>query len=289
MKAVIVSVVLAVAIALASAGETIENPILGYHIKTGIPNANRIKAAEESGVQQRIIGGHITDISEIPYQAGLVIQILVIFTSICGGSVISNNLILTAAHCYDDGTLTAQSITVVLGSNTLFSGGNRITNTDIVMHPDWTPSTVENDIAVIRIPAVTFSDVIQPIGLPAAADADNLFINQFGIGSGWGLTSDGGSITQDQRLSSVFLRVKTNEQCRETFGDFVHDSNLCVCARNGRNVCSGDSGGPLALTAGGRTFVIGVTSYGAAAGCESGYPSAFARVTSYLSWINSFL
>lgn len=80
-------------------------------------------------------------------------------TSICGASLLSPNLALTAAHCNYDGSHTAQVFTVVAGSNALFDGGQRITTTAVTMHPDWIPVLAANDVAVLRLPIpVSFSD-----------------------------------------------------------------------------------------------------------------------------------
>ncbi|XP_053608807.1 brachyurin-like [Plodia interpunctella] len=258
-----------------------------YHSKVGIREAARIKKLEESASTsgQRIVGGAITDISVVPYQVGLVIQILWVFTSVCGGSLISSTQVVTAAHCYSDGSITAQGFTAVLGSNTLFTGGVRIASNDIAVHPQWNPSTAANDIAVLRISSVTFSNVIQPIALPSGDEVNNLFVDEVALASGFGLTSDGGNIGLTQRISSVDLSVITNAACAAVFGPFVHNTNVCTSGAGGTSTCSGDSGGPLAALSGGRRVLIGVTSYGAAAGCQLGFPAAFARVTSYVSWI----
>lgn len=57
-----------------------------------------------------------------------------------------------AAHCWDDGRSKAWRFTVVLGSETLFTGGTRILTSDVVTHPLWNPAFVHNDVAMIRLP-----------------------------------------------------------------------------------------------------------------------------------------
>lgn len=75
----------------------------------------------------------------------------------CGGSLISSNSIITAAHCYFDGKVTADEFTSILGSNLIFSGGLRILTNDVTVHPDYDVEMISNDIAIIKIPDVTFS------------------------------------------------------------------------------------------------------------------------------------
>ncbi|KAJ8720267.1 hypothetical protein PYW07_012310 [Mythimna separata] len=133
-------------------------------------------------------------------------------------------------------------------------GGNRIVTRDISVHPSWSPSTAANDIAVLRISSISFTS---------------------------------GSINTAQRLSSVTLPVITNAECAAVFGPWVHNSNVCTSGAGGRGTCSGDSGGPLVVTSNNRRILIGVTSFGAADGCAKGFPAAFARVTSYVSCLQS--
>lgn len=72
---------------------------------------------------------------------------------VCGGALVTRNRVLTAAHCWFDGRTQAIRFTVVLGSLTLFSGGTRIVTDSVVMHNNWQPTRVRNDIAVIRLPS----------------------------------------------------------------------------------------------------------------------------------------
>ncbi|CAH0625497.1 unnamed protein product [Chrysodeixis includens] len=292
MKVLITLACLALAIA-ASAEEIVEketSPVFNYHLRFGVDKASKIKAAEEQSAVsgQRIVGGSISDISETPYQAGLVIQIFVILTSVCGASIIGNDRVLTAAHCNYDGRLTANSFTVVLGSNFLFSGGRRIVTRDVVMHPEWDPNTTFNDVAIIRLgEVISYSNVVQPIALPSGDYRDNDFNGWDALASGYGQTRDGVGIGNNQQLSSVTLPVIDNLECAAVYGSFVRHTNVCTSGADGQGTCHGDSGGPLAVTSLDQKILIGVTSFGAQAGCAAGYPAAYTRVTWYIDWIRS--
>lgn len=96
---------------------------------------------------------------------------------------------------------------------------------------------------------------------------------------------DGGP--SSETLNKVNLTVITNSQCRQTYGLLlIRSSTLCATwtQQEGESTCQGDSGGPLVML-NGTTTLVGVTSFGSSAGCESGAPSAYARVSSFRSWI----
>lgn len=70
----------------------------------------------------------------------------------CGASLLSANRLVTAAHCWFDGRNQGWQVVVVLGTNQLFSGGTRITTTNVIMHPQYNANNINNDVAMIRLP-----------------------------------------------------------------------------------------------------------------------------------------
>ncbi|XP_050550440.1 transmembrane protease serine 9 [Spodoptera frugiperda] len=266
----------------------------GYHQAVGIPTAEKIRAEEEkllaaAGKDNRVVGGAIAPANAHPYFAGLLISLVgTSGQSVCGSSLLSANRLVTAAHCWTDGWNQAWQFLVILGSNLLFSGGVRIATTDVIMHPQYSTANLNNDIAMIRLPTnVLFTTGIQPIALPPSWSGT--FVGNWAVAAGFGRTSDqqAGASTI---VSHVNLQVISVQACQAVFGSvFVVPSTICTNGAGGVGICGGDSGGPLVYNQNGVPTLIGVSSFVARDGCQLGFPSAFARVTSFDSFIRQYL
>ncbi|CAD0197881.1 unnamed protein product [Chrysodeixis includens] len=267
---------------------------VGYHEAIGIPTAEKIRLAEQEALvaqEERIVGGALAPTNSHPYFAGLLISLVgIVGNSVCGSSLVSANLAVTAAHCWTDGRNQATQFLVILGSKFLWTGGTRIPTSNVIMHPQYQPANLNNDIAVIKLPYnVLFNSNIQPISLPAANELWESFVGNWAVAAGFGRTSDAqaGASTV---VSHVSLQVISVAQCQAVFGsNFVVSSTICTNGAGGVGICGGDSGGPLVLNRSGRPILIGVSSFVAGAGCQLGFPSAFARVTSFNNFINQYL
>ncbi|XP_022119349.2 collagenase-like [Pieris rapae] len=260
--------------------------ISDYHEKIGIPLALRLKQIELAGDfdGSRIFGGHEAPLGAYPHMAGLVIPLGFNFDSVCGAALISSTRVLTAAHCM---VTDARNITVVLGSRTIYYGGVRVRAIEAVNHPEWDIyKSLANDIAVMFIPPVTFTDIIQPINLyTGSSDLSGVWASI----PGYGLTGASQTLLPDQSLKHMQTQVISNEECQEGLRPQILESNICTRSGDNKdNVCSSDSGGPLSLGSGRTGFLIGVVSFGAG-NCELGLPSAFARVSYYAAWIRSLM
>lgn len=221
-----------------------------------------------------------------PYQAGLLMA-LNQGTGLCGGSVLSDRAILTAAHCPFGSTSTQ----VILGAHQLT--GLEVTQQRLTVpasryriHPNYDFSTFHNDIAILITPsAFTLNSFVSVVSLPALGVTDQ-FAGQLATVTGWGRTSDGSSATSAQ-LQSVQNNIITNEVCHAVYGPTVIPSTICMATTGGRGTCGGDSGSPLTIALADNQVQVGIVSFGSTAGCERGFPAGFARITSFRQWIIS--
>ena len=112
--------------------------------------------------QDRIVGGFDSEINDYPWQAALVDPY---GSGYCGASIISNQWILTAAHCIEDSY--SPDVFVRVGSENSYSyGGVTYSVSEIIVHPNYTDVTSGSDIALIKLSdTIIFNHNIQPIGL----------------------------------------------------------------------------------------------------------------------------
>ncbi|XP_064541282.1 serine protease 1-like [Drosophila montana] len=227
----------------------------------------------------RITNGEDASADQFPYQAGLSLKIGS-SSAWCGGSLIGHEWILTAAHCTDG----VDSVDVHLGSTDRNSPKvkHSVSKDDIIIHEGWNSRTLLNDISLIRIPHVDYSDAIRAVDLPREESHYSTYVDDEVIASGWGRTSDSSSGVA-AHLQYAHMKIISNTSCMKTYGTTIRSSNICVSTSASVSTCNGDSGGPLVLAS--SKVQIGLTSFGSSAGCEKELPAAFTRVTSYLDWI----
>lgn len=200
---------------------------------------SEIKDLPKHRPESRIVGGYFATPGQFPYQIVMIAN----FPeggALCGGSVLSQNFILTAAHCVD----LASGGTIILGAhdrtNANEPGQVRIpfTADGVYYHESWDPSLIRYDIATVRLSTpVQFSDRIQPVTLPKWSDLENDFAGTIGTVSGFGRFSDEINAASDV-LRYVTNPIQTNQACNIRFLGLIQPENICLAGENGRGACS---------------------------------------------------
>jgi len=202
----------------------------------------------------------------------------------CGGSIISENWIVTAAHCISGSSPTGERISA---GNLRYNDANfQYTISEVYVHPNYDASTIDYDVALLYISTpIEFSNTVNAIRIaPASSGPFN------GVTStilGWGTTSEGGSISAV--LREVDIPIITNAQCSNYYSGNNGITARMLCAYvtgGGKDSCQGDSGGPLVINNNGEYLLAGIVSWGI--GCaRNNYPGVYTRVSSVHSWICS--
>lgn len=230
----------------------------------------------------RITGGRPAEPDEWPWMVAILRKGYP--AAWCGGALITDRHVLTAAHCIHK--FKVAELFARLGEYD-FKQFNETRSRDfriaaMVHHIDFDPLNYENDIALMRIEKATiFNSYVWPVCMPPLGE---MWEGYNGIVTGWGTQHFGGPASNI--LMEVNLPIWQMAKCREVFVERITDNIICAGAEEGgRDSCQGDSGGPLLVQLPNRRWiVVGIVSWGIRCG-EKNRPGVYTRVDRYTQWI----
>ncbi|MFE1442598.1 S1 family serine peptidase [Streptomyces sp. NPDC058739] len=199
----------------------------------------------------------------------------------CGGSLLSRELVMTAAHCVL-GT-NPKEIETTVGRTALSkkNQGQLRNVTDIVVHPRYARGQEAYDIAFLYLDKPVTG--IAPVLLPTVGTDALIRPGAQATVAGWGNVNTEVPAYPD-RLRAVNVPIVSHIECKASYAEYDKKVNVCAGVE-GRDSCQGDSGGPMFRKLKGRqgVYQIGVVSYGD--GCaEQGAPGVYAYTGSAELW-----
>jgi len=260
-------------------------------------------SSQDKEEEARIVNGQEAEIGERPYQVSIQMNYNSRDPSLrsskgghfCGGSLIGDKWVITAAHCMK--YQRAENLKIVAGTNDITDVGSPVFRVKRIVKPDYNDITKKNDFALLELDMTSTAEVasrrnsgheFHNVNLCRAAFNPE---GQMCTVSGWGHLKSKGSGVPD-KLREVAVRVLHGATCGKMLNGYPWDpeTRTMLCAGGeDQDACQGDSGGPLVCKDdSGNNCLAGVVSWGVGCATE-GIPGVYTNLRNYLDWIEQHI
>lgn len=241
-------------------------------------------ASAMTGPSTNVIGGTpVASDGDYPFLTAILATNDPIGGFYCGGSLIASKWVMTAAHCLaPEAGLTPQYIGI--GSADRSSPSMQIIRvTNRFRHPNYEPSSVKNDVMLLRLESAPSG--ITPVPRATAAQDPGSGVTSKIVG--WGLTVSNATASTPTPIDAMeaTTEIVSNPNCEAAWSGIVSISDSQICTYHNtptfHSGCNGDSGGPLLYA----NRQVGIVSFGVG-GCTDQAPQVYTRVSAFQGWID---
>ncbi|KAI8318720.1 trypsin-like serine protease [Martensiomyces pterosporus] len=252
-------------------------------------------------LEARIINGKPAPSGSYPYLVSILTTVGE-SESRCGGTIISDTTVVTAAHCFVNATAgtvnTPDQVSVGFGDNNI-TLQQRVKASKLYIHPEYNPAAnFANDIALLTFPKIKLDgNKVQSIPIYKGKLPPGTALNALG----WGKTNTELTFNElPDVLMSTTVKTGDIDACKKFLPTFQSSDGLQICTENkltpNTDTCQGDSGTGLIINVDGKPYIAGLVSYGygfdakgemdATCALNNGF-GVYTHVNSYLDFINA--
>ncbi|XP_021963664.1 trypsin-1 [Folsomia candida] len=254
-------------------------------VHLGEENNNPVVPGNETDLEEgatRIVGGREAKMHEFPWIVALMNK----RRQFCGGSIINNEWVLTAAHCIQHMSASdVANLQLVFGDHDISNPNDAPIQTRkaymVLYNKHFTMDKLQNDIGLIKLSSpVEYGKTIQPVCLHSGERSS--IDKKTGDIAGWGQLCEG--CQQPSKLRTAQVNIWKHEDCKKKYASIIEITEGMVCSGGkGQDSCRGDSGGSLTINSKTTAEQVGLVSFGVECGQT---PGVYTRVSHYKDWIS---